>query len=365
MNDSLLQGGFDSLEEMFALVAEVNVTTTARMKAFDRWKSADGTKTGLLKLLKKQNEPVAPAAAQPATKATGRDPFRITSRTAISFSGGRTSAYLVWRVLQSNGGKLPPNVVVLFANTGKEREETLRFVRDCAVAWGIEIVWVEYRDNPDGYERVSYDTASRDGEPFEALIRKRRYLPNPVTRFCTSELKIRTMHKYLRSLGWHDDDDGWDQLIGIRADEPRRVAKIRARGTSSETSKEIMCLPLAEAGITKHDVGAFWRAQPFDLELANIKGTTPWGNCDLCYLKGPRQVMSMIRLEPQRAVWWAKQEQWASDNIDGPAKGDGWRFRNDRPGYQRMLDYATSQGEMHTDDIAVSADEAMSCFCGD
>ena len=112
-----------------------------------------------------------------------RDPFKIEQPTCISFSGGRTSAYMLWRVLQANGG-LPADTVVCFANTGKEVEATLRFVRDCAEHWQVPIHWLEYRPSEPGFAVVDFDTASRKGEPFEALIRKRQYLPNPVARGC-------------------------------------------------------------------------------------------------------------------------------------------------------------------------------------
>lgn len=286
------------------------------------------------------------------------DPFKIDSPTCISFSGGRTSAYMLWRVLQSNGG-LPADAVVCFANTGKEDEATLRFVRDCGERWGVPITWVEYRNDERGFAVVDFDTASRGGEPFEAIIRKRNYLPNPITRFCTSELKIRTMHKWLRAnwqmLGWDAQDLEWNQMIGIRADEHRRVAKIRARGHSTETTKETMLMPLADAGVTVQDVDAFWSRQEFNLELPTYNGRTLAGNCDLCFLKPAQQVRTLISEKPERAVWWARMEALAL-----ASKPDGAVFRKDRPGYAQMAQFVAQQRDMFDPN-----EEAIACFCGD
>lgn len=72
------------------------------------------------------------------------DPYRVVAPACISFSGGRTSAYLLRKVLDAHGGTLPPGVHALFANTGKEHPATLDFVRDCGERWGVPIVWLEY-----------------------------------------------------------------------------------------------------------------------------------------------------------------------------------------------------------------------------
>ena len=293
-----------------------------------------------------------------STENKPHDPFKITEPTCISFSGGRTSAYMLWRVLQSNGG-LPADAVVCFANTGKEDEATLRFVRDCSMNWNVPITWLEFID--DGYAVVNFDTASRNGEPFEAVIRKRNYLPNPVTRFCTSELKIRTMHRYLRGnwgeLGWDAEDECWNQMIGIRADEHRRVAKIRARGYSTETTKETMLMPLADAGVTLRDIESFWATQPFGLELATVNGRTLAGNCDLCFLKPANQVATLIAQKPERAIWWARMEALA---LALASKPSGAVFRSDRPSYAAMAKNAADQVDAFGFD-----EEPISCYCGE
>lgn len=277
-----------------------------------------------------------------------RDPFRIDGPTCISFSGGRTSAYMLWRVLQSNGG-LPDEAVVCFANTGKECEETLEFVRDCSANWQVPITWLEFRDTEAKYEVVTFETASRNGEPFEALIRKRGFLPNPVTRFCTQELKIRPIGRFLFDSGLVDtfadgENCAW---IGMRADEGRRAAKIEDKSR----------IPLWRAGVTASDIGAFWRAQPFDLKLPNNNGVTMHGNCDLCFLKGGSQVLSLIAEKPERAVWWASMEALA---LALASKPSGAVFRSDRPSYAQMAKFAAEQRDMFD-----PREEAIACFCGD
>jgi 3'-phosphoadenosine 5'-phosphosulfate sulfotransferase (PAPS reductase)/FAD synthetase len=278
------------------------------------------------------------------------NPYLITEPTFISFSGGRTSGYMLNKVLEAHNGKLPKEAMVVFANTGKEEEATLKFVNDCAINWNVDIVWLEFRDNEQKFEIVNYETASRNGEPFEALIVKRKFLPNPVTRFCTAELKIKTMQRYAKSLGL----ESVINMIGIRADEQRRLAKV---GNNYDGKYGEKIAPLGKDGVTKEIVGNFWKAQSFDLGLFNNNGTTMHGNCDLCFLKGGKQVQSLIEEKPERAIWWAKMESMVqTSNL---SFGDGDRFRKDRPSYQQMYDNAHNQKTIDFDD------ESIGCFCGD
>ena len=273
------------------------------------------------------------------------NPYQITEPTCISFSGGRTSGYMLYKILEAHDMSLPSEAIVCFANTGKEDEATLKFVQTCSDNWNVEIHWLEFRDADPAFERVTFETASRNGEPFEALIKKRNYLPNPVTRFCTSELKIRTIHKYLKSLGWdHNEHMDW---VGMRADEQRRAAKIADKSR----------IPLVAAGVTKETVGEFWRNQSFDLELPNMNGVTMHGNCDLCFLKGGAQVLSLIAEKPERGIWWAKMEALA---LALASKPSGAVFRSDRPSYASMMQFAADQTDMFD-----PKEESIACFCGD
>ena len=178
-------------------------------------------------------------------------------------------------------------------------------------------------------------------------------LPNPVTRYCTQELKIRVAKKYvLREMGW----GSWTNVIGLRADEPMRVARATASNKDRRERFDNVA-PVAEAHHTIRDITAFWAEQPFDLRLPNINGKTPLGNCDLCFLKGAATIGGIIRERPDLAKWWADME--TTKAWDGSA---GHVFRSDRPSYAKMIEVACKQGDFFS---RFPDHDTTSCMCHD
>jgi hypothetical protein len=205
----------------------------------------------------------------------------------INFSGGRTSAYMTKRLI--DGGLT--DYIVTFQNTGKELPQTLDFINECDNQWGLNIVWLEYRQ-PATFEVVTYETASRNGQPYDALLQQRpSSIPNHQFRFCTLELKINTLKRYLKSIGITD----YISFNGIRYDEPRRWGKVI----------EDVELPLVKWKTTKQDVLEFWSKQSFDLKV-----NEPYGNCDCCFLKGKGKLAIIAKEKPELFDWWIEKESY-------------------------------------------------------
>lgn len=286
---------------------------------------------------------------------TTSNPYLINGPALISFSGGRTSAYMLRMILDAHGGTLPNDVHVCFANTGKEREETLRFVHECETRWNVRVYWLE-RAGKRGYEEVGYNSASRSGEPFTALIREKRYLPNAVTRFCTIELKIRTMKAFALAQGWKR----WDNIVGLRYDEPARIAKALYPKTKDGKPKKnrerwtTRC-PLHHAKVTNRDIRAFWREQDFDLQLLPFEG-----NCDACFLKARPKLFEVERYRPGTLDWWAEAEAEAEATaITG--KSSGSRFVTEY-GYAELIQSVRRQPDLFLG--AFDDDPEMDAECG-
>jgi 3'-phosphoadenosine 5'-phosphosulfate sulfotransferase (PAPS reductase)/FAD synthetase len=270
----------------------------------------------------------------------------------VSFSGGRTSAFMV-RYLRERF----PNrkLIILFANTGKEREETLDFVHECDTRWNLGVIWIEADVNPEigkgtGFKVVTYETASRNGEPFDA-VNSKYGLANIAAPTCTRELKTVPLQKYMASLGYDD----WLTAMGIRYDERHRATEYKDR-----VSKPFYPLADEQMRVDKGFIRRWWDRQPFELgvyiqkELFELhyqqQGTykllfckpAPWqnqyhydkpkmphhldtetqyfiplkdyeGNCVLCYKKSFRKLLTLVKEQPQLAPWYQQQQKLYSE----------------------------------------------------
>lgn len=221
----------------------------------------------------------------------------------MMFSGGRTSAILA-KHLKSNPDKYK-NVIYVFLNTGKEVENTLQFVDRCDKEWGLGVIWLEALVNNEKgkgttYKIVDFKTASRNGEPFEAMLKKYP-LPNNIASNCTRELKQRPIDAYLRD---NYKNNKLIRVIGIRADEAHRK--------SIHAQKEKIIYPLCdEIPFNERMVREFWSKQSFDLGLKDYEG-----NCDLCFKKSLKKRLTIIKENPEKAKWWLDMEQkYSSEEI--------------------------------------------------
>jgi len=234
------------------------------------------------------------------------NPYFIEGSALISFSGGRSSAMMLKKIIDAHGGALPDDVYVAFANTGKEREETLRFVYECGVRWGVKIHWLEFVtmrkkvDVASRFEIVGLNSASRNGEPLSRLIKLKSSLFSTLRgRWCTEFCKVGVTHDFMASLGYKVGE--YTEVIGFRADEYDRVVELPARPRNVSRR---FAFPLAKDGVRKGDVKGFWQVQGFDLEL-QYGG----GNCDHCPFLSDKSRIARARANPDGLDWWDWHEK--------------------------------------------------------
>jgi hypothetical protein len=232
----------------------------------------------------------------------------MKERLLISFSGGRTSAYMTWWIMNEWKDRDNYDIKIVFANTGLEEPETLLFVHQCAINWGLDIVWVEARHKDDNgvpfsekgwavrHQVVDYFTASRCKEliddtwawtPFEEMVSVLG-IPSTNFPFCSPQLKKAAIEDYAASIGWTD----YYKAIGIRIDEPRRLNPKWEEG-------RFKYLLVDPNPTTKRDVVLWWSKQDFDLEVE-----PDLGNCNGCWKKDMPRLVRIAKKRPEKFMWW-------------------------------------------------------------
>lgn len=208
-----------------------------------------------------------------------------------SFSGGKTSAYMTIKLKQKY-----PDLIVLFANTGQENQETLDFVHNCDIEYNLGVIWLEVlvhhgERKSTGFKIVDYELASMEGEPFEEMILKYG-IPNKAFPHCTRELKLNPIKAWLK----HNKIVDYKMAVGIRIDEERRSA--------IDAVKNKLFYPFIEQKIDKIDVNDFWEDQPFNLELEDYQG-----NCKWCWKKSTKKLLRIMQENPEQFDFPERMEQ--------------------------------------------------------
>lgn len=199
----------------------------------------------------------------------------------VSFSGGRTSAYLAHLMRQRD-----PDTRFVFMDTGAEHPKTYDFIRDAVKHWGIDLVCLRVVVNPvlgkgNGYRVVTLDEIGPDLTPWVDMLRKYG-TPYVGGEFCTDRMKLGPFKKYCDE---HIGRNAYKTWIGIRADEPKRL-----------TGKPPVHYLAEISDFGKQDVINWWSQQAFDLQIPEHLG-----NCVFCIKKSIQKIALAAKDEPELA----------------------------------------------------------------
>ncbi len=230
-------------------------------------------------------------------------PFRekfpsLPRKLFVSFSGGRSSGYMAHKI-KTEYCQYFDEVVFGIANTGEETEETLVFADRCNREFNLGLVWIEgivHHGERKGstHKIVTFETASRNGEPFEEFIKKYG-IPNQAFPACTRELKLNPLRSYLRSIGW--ENGSYVSAVGIRSDEVNRK--------HSDAGIAGIVYPMADwFPITKPEINDWWEEQPFNLGIEDYRG-----NCKWCWKKSTKKLVRIAKETPEVFDFPARMEE--------------------------------------------------------
>jgi len=230
-------------------------------------------------------------------------------KTVNSISGGKTSSYLakhypadynLFSLVRIEDKKCTPKdkklVQIVSDKIGMEfiataeSDLTLKVVLDLEQLIGTEIKWLT-------------------GETFEQVIRnKSGYLPNQMTRFCTTEMKIRPIANYCRN----EIKEVVLTRLGIRHDEEHRVDytntdfkfhdgySINGRNKWITQKYRELDYPLVDNKIEHYRI-YLW-------SLSTNLIFPPDSNCVGCFHKPAQQLRKNFDDEPLKMQWFSEQE---------------------------------------------------------
>ena len=202
----------------------------------------------------------------------------------VSFSGGRTSAYLCYLMIIKYGRE---NVDFIYMDTGAEHPKTYEFIKEVDRHFGLNLTCLRLKLNKElgkgnGYQIIDIDDLKPDLKPFIDTMSKYG-VPYIGGMFCTDRMKLTPYKKYCDDTYGKKNYETW---LGIREDEKRRAK-----------DKEGIRYLCEISDFDKQDVLKWWSEQDFDL------GIEEWnGNCVFCPKKSNLKLALAQRENPEEYI---------------------------------------------------------------
>lgn len=241
------------------------------------------------------------------------------------------------------------DIKVVFANTGQEHEETLKFVERCDKEFNFNVVWIEAyvdfdRGKGTGFRIVNYADADRIGTVYKDVIRKYG-IPNKKYPHCTRELKQSPIKSYIKNhLRWGKND--YQMAIGIRADEVERVSR--------NMDKENIIYPLIETNpVDKSFINYWWNQQSFNLNIPEFLG-----NCMWCWKKSNKKLQAVYKFDSSIFDFPEEMEFQYGSYADGNPR----HFFRGNVSAKEIKRSFSSQQELSFDDIPNGCSDSCEVF---
>jgi hypothetical protein len=226
----------------------------------------------------------------------------------VTVSGGRSSAFMAYHILQNEKYK-DYNKVFVFCNTGMERPETIDFLKNIVNYWKIDLNIIEgvYSNEMNvgvSYKVVDFGTMNMNALPFSQMIEHKNKgifdgMPNPEAPYCSDMMKTRPAKKFADEIFGVNK---YKKAIGYRKEDmPKRISWAEIK---EEKQRIFPLLTDFELPISQIDLNKFWDKQPFKL---SIHGSL--GNCELCWKKSDNNLIENIIYGTRFIDWFKKEEE--------------------------------------------------------
>lgn len=213
----------------------------------------------------------------------------------VSFSGGKTSAYLVYLMEQKriNEGL---DVKYIFIDTGGEHPETYKFIKQCVAYFKIKLtclkcIYSRKKGVGPTYKVISIDDIKWDLSTFKDHVEL--YGNFTINRpNCTEKIKRIISQKYRNKMYGSGNYFNW---LGMRIDEPKRLRFLNTDVPNPDNIRY-----LAEiSDFDKSDIVDWWSEMPFQLSIPEHLG-----NCVFCVKKSTKKIALAQRDEPELFKEW-------------------------------------------------------------